>query len=176
MNRNDELYHHGIKGQVHGVRNGPPYPLSRQKKKSFKNGGNGKKLVKSLAKKADIAKERHKAKAEERAERRRKKQLERDRKHPASMWNRRDMYTDEELDKALKRFDLEKRLHDVQVSELKRGKDYLDLLVQYSTTGIKLWNNYAAINNAIPNKDGTPKKQRPIINVGNGDKNKERKS
>ena len=25
---NDELYHHGIKGQKHGKRNGPPYPLS----------------------------------------------------------------------------------------------------------------------------------------------------
>lgn len=29
--RYDELYHHGIKGQRWGVRNGPPYPLSRQK-------------------------------------------------------------------------------------------------------------------------------------------------
>ena len=27
-----ELYHHGRKGQKWGVRNGPPYPLSRQKK------------------------------------------------------------------------------------------------------------------------------------------------
>lgn len=27
-----ELYHHGIKGQKHGVRNGPPYPLDRQVK------------------------------------------------------------------------------------------------------------------------------------------------
>lgn len=25
----DELYHHGIKGQKHGIRNGPPYPLNR---------------------------------------------------------------------------------------------------------------------------------------------------
>ena len=28
----DELYHHGVKGQRKGVRHGPPYPLSRQKK------------------------------------------------------------------------------------------------------------------------------------------------
>ena len=26
----NELYHHGIKGQKHGVKHGPPYPLSRQ--------------------------------------------------------------------------------------------------------------------------------------------------
>lgn len=25
---NNELYHHGVKGQEWGVRNGPPYPLN----------------------------------------------------------------------------------------------------------------------------------------------------
>ena len=29
VTRNNELYHHGIKGQAWGVRNGPPYPLER---------------------------------------------------------------------------------------------------------------------------------------------------
>lgn len=172
---NNELYHHGIKGQVHGVRNGPPYPLSRQKKHRFKDGvGKGKKLVKSLSKKAEIARSKRKAKAEERAERKHARELEMDHKHPTSMWANRDKYTDAELEKALKRFDLEKRLHDVKTSELKRGKDYLDLLVQYADTGIKLWNDYAAINNAIPNKDGTPRKQKPIINKGGGDKKKKK--
>lgn len=33
--KNDELYHHGIKGQQWGVQNGPPYPLNT--KKEFKN-------------------------------------------------------------------------------------------------------------------------------------------
>lgn len=28
----DHLEHHGVKGQVHGIRNGPPYPLSRQER------------------------------------------------------------------------------------------------------------------------------------------------
>lgn len=30
--RTDELYHHGIKGQKWGVRNGPPYPLDEEQK------------------------------------------------------------------------------------------------------------------------------------------------
>ena len=38
----DELYHHGIKGQVHGVRNGPPYPLSRKV-------STGKRLIKKIS-------------------------------------------------------------------------------------------------------------------------------
>lgn len=33
-----ELYHHGIQGQKWGVRNGPPYPLSRQKTSTSKEG------------------------------------------------------------------------------------------------------------------------------------------
>lgn len=33
--RNDELYHHGIKGQRWGIQNGPPYPLNS--KKEYKN-------------------------------------------------------------------------------------------------------------------------------------------
>ncbi|MBE6720076.1 MAG: hypothetical protein E7571_05400 [Ruminococcaceae bacterium] len=28
----DEIYHHGVKNQKWGVRNGPPYPLDKQKK------------------------------------------------------------------------------------------------------------------------------------------------
>jgi hypothetical protein len=38
--REDELYHHGIKGQKWGVRHGPPYPL--------KSGGNNQQKKKRL--------------------------------------------------------------------------------------------------------------------------------
>lgn len=33
-----ELFHHGIKDQKWGVRNGPPYPLDRQKNFTKKTG------------------------------------------------------------------------------------------------------------------------------------------
>ncbi|MCI8992256.1 MAG: hypothetical protein HFG80_05935 [Eubacterium sp.] len=33
VTRPDELYHHGIKGQKWGVRNGPPYPIDRSSKR-----------------------------------------------------------------------------------------------------------------------------------------------
>ena len=37
---NDELYHHGVKNQKWGVRNGPPYPLNSKgtQKKSERKG------------------------------------------------------------------------------------------------------------------------------------------
>ena len=41
----NELYHHGIKGQKHGVRNGPPYPLDRKVSAAIKS-------LKSTAKKS----------------------------------------------------------------------------------------------------------------------------
>lgn len=33
----NELHHHGIEGQKWGVRNGPPYPIEKQKKVNNKN-------------------------------------------------------------------------------------------------------------------------------------------
>lgn len=38
-NQTDELYHHGIKGQRWGVRNGPPYPLGASQKAEYKGVG-----------------------------------------------------------------------------------------------------------------------------------------
>ena len=36
----EELFHHGVKGQKWGVRNGPPYPLDREKSvEKIKKGG-----------------------------------------------------------------------------------------------------------------------------------------
>lgn len=37
---NSELYHHGIKGQHWGVKNGPPYPLDQKVSKRIKSGKN----------------------------------------------------------------------------------------------------------------------------------------
>lgn len=38
----NELYHHGIKNQHWGVRNGPPYPLDRKTSARIKKGHNEK--------------------------------------------------------------------------------------------------------------------------------------
>lgn len=51
-----ELFHHGVKGQKWGVRNGPPYPLG-EKKGVAKSGGSGK-MKMNLQKFAKIPEEK----------------------------------------------------------------------------------------------------------------------
>lgn len=45
-----ELYHHGIKGQEHGVRNGPPYPLGRNQHSAAEKRAGWTKSLASIAK------------------------------------------------------------------------------------------------------------------------------
>ncbi len=43
-----ELYHHGVKGQKWGVRNGPPYPLDRSDGKEVAKSGEGDRIKSNL--------------------------------------------------------------------------------------------------------------------------------
>lgn len=61
--KNDELYHHGIKNQRWGVRNGPPYPLDAKVSRRIKRRGQEKLRVSAKEYQA----KRHKAKAYERS-------------------------------------------------------------------------------------------------------------
>ncbi len=59
----DELMHHGVKGQRKGIRNGPPYPLSRQEK--FRTvGPDGRPITSKKAYKKAMSVERAKKKQE----------------------------------------------------------------------------------------------------------------
>ena len=52
--RDDELQHHGIKGQEWGVKNGPPYPLDKKEsKKYYKTIKKSEKQQENLQKKSD---------------------------------------------------------------------------------------------------------------------------
>lgn len=64
----DELYHHGIKGQEHGVRNGPPYPLSRKV-------STGKRLIKKISNTTADIKKNHAEHLEEKKKRKALKRL-----------------------------------------------------------------------------------------------------
>lgn len=142
MGENDELYHHGVKGQKWGERNGPPYPLESNVSKSnakrkfdtgkitekAKSAANSiKKSVKSVT---DSAKEKAAERKEKSdAEKERKKEVEEQtsakKKDPSKM-------TNDELKEAISRMNLEKAynstynsLHPQTVS---KGKQFMSNL------------------------------------------------
>lgn len=146
----DELYHHGIKGQSWGAKNGPPYPLNaagkarfrdrlKQRTKELKDG------VASVGKKVSSAGSNYKeAKATKKAlkieEKAAKKQEQHQRnlenlaKSPTYLYKHRDSFTTEELNQALNRINTEQRLHQASMQELRRGKDIVDTILGYGKT------------------------------------------
>ena len=118
----DEFYHHGIKGQVHGVRNGPPYPLSRKV-------STGKRLIKKMSNTTADMKKKHAEHLEEKKKRKAlKRSNESERKQdPKTM-------TDDELRKAIDRMDLEirfKQKYDtLNPQKVSRGKKMMDDLAK----------------------------------------------
>ncbi len=142
MSENDELYHHGVKGQKWGERNGPPYPLesnvSKSKaKRKFDTGKIAEKaksaansIRKSVKNAADSAKEKAAERKEKSdAEKERKKEVEEQssakKKDPSKM-------TNDELKEAISRMNLEKMynstynsLHPQTVS---KGKQFMSNL------------------------------------------------
>ncbi len=118
----DELYHHGIKGQEHGVRNGPPYPLSRKV-------STGKRLIKKISNTTADIKKNHAEHLEEKKKRKAlKRSNESERKQdPKTM-------TDDELRKAIARMDLEirfKQKYDtLNPQKASRGKKMMDDLAK----------------------------------------------
>lgn len=118
----DELYHHGIKGQEHGVRNGPPYPLSRKV-------STGKRLIKKISNTTADIKKNHAEHLEEKKKRKAlKRSNESERKQdPKTM-------TDDELRKAIDRMDLEIRFkqkyNTLNPQKVSRGKKMMDDLAK----------------------------------------------
>lgn len=149
----EELYHYGVPGMKHGVRRGPPYPIGSGKG-STKNGALDKKKSERAKKKKDAEKKRAaKKKAAEEAER------EKILKSPKKLYKNRDKFTKEEIDKALKRFEWEKKLRDYSKSELAAPKERIDVILGYFETGIKGYNTAAGILNVFNDENN----QLPLI-------------
>jgi len=168
----DELYHHGIKGQHWGAQNGPPYPLNAAGKARFrdrlkKRTRELKDGVASVGKKVASAGSNYKeAKATRKAlrieEKAAKKQEQHQRnldnlaKSPTYLYKNRDLFTTEELNQALNRINTEQRLHQASMQELKRGKDIVDTIIGYGKTindAYKTANDLSANWKAFKNGD-----------------------
>lgn len=155
----EEIYHHGIKGQEWGERNGPPYPLDRNaKRQEAKKRRAAERVKRQAAKKrkrmkraqARIEKseakkvEREKAKAEKA-----KKDHARYLKSAKETYRHRHEFSADELQEAMKRFQWEKTLRDLSQSEIEAGTKAINAILNYGDAGIRGWNMIARVANGI---------------------------
>lgn len=100
--------------------------------------------------------EKQKAKAEKKAAdeaAKKEKQRKDNLTSPTKLYKHRKEYTYDEINNAIKRFDLEKRLADLSQSNLDRGARFIKSFVDYTENGVKLYNNAAKIINSLNGND-----------------------
>lgn len=180
----DELEHHGIKGQEWGKQNGPPYPLNPAVSSAVKQGkseseirairrkreaslrkaraAKAKKRAESEREKAEAAKKaekeaKEKADAEKKAAKEAKKlakKKEKALKDPNSLIRNKDLFDTDELDAALKRLTIEDKIKDLSSKKISRGKSAVEALGAVGIAGITGWNVAASIYNAYQTSQG----------------------
>jgi hypothetical protein len=157
MTQEDYLAHHGTPGQKWGVRNGPPYPLNEQVKKTLKV------IAKRNAKKKkEKAKLRAKAEEEAAARNAQKKVddherlKQRIRKRPQDFYRYRDLLTKEEANDLIEQIQWDRKIEDIKFDEYKRFNTRMKEISSTITTaatimnqGINVYNNTALIYNAM---------------------------
>lgn len=156
------LSHHGIKGQKWGVEHGPPYPVRR--------GTGGK------PKTTSVVKSRLKAALNDRAESRKKKKDEKEKriaeikekkaqkeaekhvedyeklkkqvvKHPKDLYKNKDSFSKEEIKKLIEEIEFDRKIQDVRDTEIQRGLDRYKRLGTGVQTTATLMKNLKEIYN-----------------------------
>lgn len=174
----DYLAHHGVRGQKWGVQNGPPYPLGSDISTGsrLKSAGDA---VKKAKKTFDDSVSKYKAKRAEKIEVEEKKKSDIAQKKKDKTIANADVkeiekikstLTTKEFEDAVKRAELNKRLHDADFSQTKLQKFIKGLNTANTLTGagIKAWNNFAKITNTFTDSE------LPVIGEKKSDKDKDK--
>lgn len=181
---NDELYHHGVKGQRWGLRRYQNPDGTRteagkkraQKARSSKTKGFGAKIKSVLAnrKKKKLLKKAKQAQAARElqaklAERRKKKIAS----SPSLIRKHADEFTVEELQTIKKRLELDRDFAKLTQDKFNRGKDYVNSISSVLENSIKIYNGVSAVVNAYNEQSGTGAKARVLINTNPSNQKKD---
>lgn len=154
----DELYHFGRLGQRWGRRNGPPYPLNSTGLAKFRRGlknlgaqaesglrYTAHKTKQALKSSASAIKSHHDERKLQKAAKKQEKEnrkIDQLAKDPIHLWKEKDKYSNEQLERALQRINVEDRLYDVYKKRLDRPKEIVDKIVGYGQTANNVYNSY----------------------------------
>lgn len=166
------LEHHGIKGQKHGVRRGPPYPLERGKSGSSKKKKKGSSIFSKLAKRKAAKKKTAASKSksgEKKAEKKEEESKEKIREKvlsstdPKYIYKYRNLLSTGELNDRINRINKEKDLKKLadgnQKAALKQAEDFLKTSASMAESITKIYNSYNAISNQMNRKKQEMAKQ-----------------
>lgn len=82
-----------------------------------------------------------------------------------------DRLSDEELQRAKDRMNLEADTRNAIIRKMNTGKDYVDMVLGYADTGINTYNKIAKIYNITSSGKESPM---PVIGEGGGNKKKKK--
>jgi hypothetical protein len=186
------LEHHGILGQKHGQRNGPPYPLDANKHSASEKKAGWTKSLSGAIKKHKLNKQRKKALDKARKIRKQnaeeKKRIDEFSKKkeqilrsgdPKEVLKYRKQLTDQEISSALNRIRNEASLKEMVSKSEKTGMQKIDSMMDtvgkvtnWAEKGIKFYDTTADIYNTFIAKDESEKW--PKIKSGKKDKKKKK--
>lgn len=174
----NDLYHHGRLGQKWGEQNGPPYPLSRQQ---LSLGGY---IQKRKEKKAAKQREENLKKAREAAAAKRQHEANKEKTLRSGSATEILQYqgelTNQELQNALTRINLESQLKGYSAKEMQRNMDRIDRIMKgvqtitnWTKIGTETYNTIARIYNST---EAGKKEPWPLVTGGGGDNQKKDKN
>lgn len=162
------LQHHGIPNQKWGRQHGPPYPLSRSASKKIRSGQKiSKSEAKALREKDKAVKRINKAvakkeKQEKREARNEARSAERTLRKKAkysktakSLYKHRNMFSQEEIENCLKKFEWEGKIKDYKQKDFNRVKNTVATFSDFSKSVVSIGKNAVEVYNIVAALDKT---------------------